>query len=113
MAFVVTEKCIRSKYMDCVEVCPSDAFHEGENMLVINQDECIDCGACSLECAARAIIPDSDEGAAEWVELNRKYAALWPKITEQGEVPADADEWRNVEGKMQYFSEAPGKGDEG
>ena len=111
MAFVVTEKCIRSKYQDCVEVCPEDAFYEGENMLVINPDECIDCGACVLECATRAIISDKEEGAQEWVEFNRKYAQLWPNITSQGEVPADADEWRNVEGKVQYFSVAPGQGD--
>jgi ferredoxin len=30
--------------MDCVEVCPVDCFYEGENMLVIHPDECIDCG---------------------------------------------------------------------
>jgi ferredoxin len=113
MAFVVTEKCINSKYQDCVEVCPADCFHEGENMLVIDPDKCIDCGVCVVECGTRAIISDKAEGAAEWVEFNRKYAKLWPKITSQGEVPDDADEWRDVENKMQYFSEVPGTGDEG
>jgi ferredoxin len=28
--------------MDCVDVCPVDCFYEGENMLVIHPDECID-----------------------------------------------------------------------
>ena len=46
LAYVVTEQCIRCKYMDCVEVCPVDCFYEGENMLVINPNECIDCGVC-------------------------------------------------------------------
>ena len=36
MTYVVTENCIRCKYMDCVEVCPVDCFYAGENMLVIN-----------------------------------------------------------------------------
>ena len=27
------------------------------------------------------------------------------------DVPEDADEWHGVEGKMQYFSEEPGRGD--
>jgi NAD-dependent dihydropyrimidine dehydrogenase PreA subunit len=36
--------CIRCKIMDCVDVCPVDWFYEGENMLVIHPDECIDCG---------------------------------------------------------------------
>jgi NAD-dependent dihydropyrimidine dehydrogenase PreA subunit len=34
--------------MDCVEVCPVDCFYEGENMLVIHPDECIDCGVCGM-----------------------------------------------------------------
>jgi ferredoxin len=50
MTYVVTEACIKCKYMDCVEVCPVDCFYEGENMLVINPDECIDCGVCEPEC---------------------------------------------------------------
>ena len=53
MTYVVTEACIKCKYMDCVEVCPVDCFYEGENMLVINPDECIDCGVCEPECPPR------------------------------------------------------------
>ena len=46
MTYVVTDACIKCKYMDCVEVCPVDCFYEGEVMLVINPNECIDCGVC-------------------------------------------------------------------
>jgi Fe-S-cluster-containing dehydrogenase component len=49
MTYVVNENCIRCKYTDCVEVCPVDCFYEGENMLVIHPDECIDCGVCEPE----------------------------------------------------------------
>ena len=52
MTFVVSDNCIKCKYMDCVEVCPVDCFYEGENMLVIHPDECIDCGVCEPECPA-------------------------------------------------------------
>ena len=48
MAFIVTESCIECKHTDCVEVCPVDCFYEGENFLVINPDECIDCGLCAV-----------------------------------------------------------------
>ena len=48
LTYIVNESCIRCKYMDCVEVCPVDCFYEGENMLVIHPDECIDCGVCDL-----------------------------------------------------------------
>ena len=47
MTYVVNESCIKCKLMDCVEVCPVDCFYEGENMLVIHPDECIDCGFAS------------------------------------------------------------------
>ena len=49
MTYVVNESCIRCKIMDCVEVCPVDCFYEGENMLIIHPDECIDCGVCVPE----------------------------------------------------------------
>ena len=35
MTYVVTDACIKCKYMDCVEVCPVDCFYEGETMLVL------------------------------------------------------------------------------
>ena len=55
MTYIVNDKCIKCKYTDCVEVCPVDCFYEGENMLVIHPDECIDCGACEPECPNEAI----------------------------------------------------------
>jgi ferredoxin len=41
MTYVVTDRCIKCKYLDCVEVCPVNCFHEGQNMLVIDPEECI------------------------------------------------------------------------
>ena len=40
MTYIVNEKCIKCKLMDCIEVCPVDCFYEGKNMLVIKPDEC-------------------------------------------------------------------------
>ena len=39
MTYVVTDACIKCKYMDCVEVCPVDCFYEGEVMLAINPND--------------------------------------------------------------------------
>ena len=113
MTYVVDEKCIRCKHMDCVEVCPVDCFYEGENMLVIKPEECIDCGVCEPECPIDAIKPDTDEEANKWVDHNKKYAELWPNITKKREadVPEDQDKWRGVENKIEHFSIKPGKGD--
>ncbi len=109
MTYVVTEACIKCKYMDCVEVCPVDCFYEGENMLVIHPDECIDCGVCEPECPAEAILPDTENEAASWIELNRTYAATWPNIAQKAETPTDADEYKGVPNKFEaYFSPKPG-----
>ena len=74
MAYVITEDCIRCKYQDCVQVCPVDCFHEGANMLVIDPEECIDCGLCVPECEANAIIEHTDAGGERWLKLNEEYA---------------------------------------
>ena len=109
MTFVVTEACIKCKYMDCVEVCPVDCFYEGENMLVISPDECIDCGVCEPECPVEAILPDTEDEAEKWVELNTKYSEIWPNITLKGESPKDADDYKGVPEKFEkYFSPEPG-----
>ena len=71
MTYVVVENCIKCKYMDCVEVCPVDCFYEGENMLVIHPDECIDCGVCEPECPAEAIKPDTEIGAGKMAGSER------------------------------------------
>ena len=112
MTFVVTENCIKCKYMDCVEVCPVDCFYEGENMLVINPSECIDCGVCEPECPAEAILPDTEAGQEKWLEINARFATEWPNITRKKDSPPDADEFKGEEGKYdKYFSPDPGEGD--
>lgn len=108
MTFVVTDACIKCKYTDCVDVCPVDCFYEGENMLVINPDECIDCGVCEPECPAEAILPESDE-LLRWVELGREFSAKWPNITVKKDAPVDADAFAGEADKFtKYFSEKPG-----
>jgi ferredoxin len=111
MTYVVTEACIKCKYTDCVEVCPVDCFYEGENMLVIHPDECIDCGVCEPECPVDAIKPDTVSGLEKWLALNAEYAKIWPNITVMREHPADAKEWEGKAGKEAHFSPKPGKGD--
>ncbi len=109
MTFVITEACIKCKYMDCVPVCPVNCFYEGDNMLVISPDGCIDCGLCEPECAAEAIKSDTESGLEKWRELNATYAAIWPNISVKGEPPANADQFKDEEGKFEkYFSESPG-----
>ncbi len=113
MTYIVMDACIRCKYMDCVEVCPVDCFYEGENMLVIHPDECIDCGVCEPECPVEAIKPDTeDEPDAKWLKLNTEYSKVWPVITRMKEPPEDREKYAQEAGKLaKYFSEKPGTGD--
>lgn len=109
MAYVVTEACILCKYSDCVEVCPVDCFYEGENMLVINPDECIDCGVCEPECPAEAIVPDSDPRGEKFLQLNRDYSTQWPNINRRKDPMPDADKYKNESDKhAKYFSAKAG-----
>jgi ferredoxin len=102
MTFVVTENCIKCKYTDCVEVCPVDCFYEGENMLFINPEECIDCGVCEPECPVEAIKPESED-LIEWIKINKEHSASSPNITLRKEPPTDADSYRDMPGKFDKF----------
>ncbi|HEX72606.1 MAG TPA: ferredoxin family protein [Candidatus Hydrogenedentes bacterium] len=109
MTFVVCDPCIKCKFTDCVDVCPVVCFHEGENMLVIDPDECIDCGVCVDECPVHAIFPE-DEVPEKWIEyiaLNAKFAKVWPVIEEGKEPLPTAEEFREVENKRDMLSPNP------
>jgi ferredoxin len=91
VTYVIGEPCIDIKDRSCVDVCPVDCIHEVERMLVIDPEECIDCGACEPECPVEAIFPEDalqekwepfvkinaawNDGAAETDELVERYAA--------------------------------------
>ena len=81
MAFVITEKCLSEVYASCQQVCPADCIHfvsampdgypgAGRKMMVIDPDECIDCGACKPECPIDAIV-DSEEQDPSWAQINK------------------------------------------
>ena len=80
MTHVVTSACMNHKYQDCVAVCPVEAFRELDTYLVIDPDECIDCGACVPECPVEAIFADTDvpDEEEEWIEKNEVEAADAP-----------------------------------
>ena len=79
MTFVVTENCIKCKYMDCVEVCPVDCFHEGPNFLVIDPDECIDCTLCEPECPVEAIFSEEELPAGQ-EQFTRTQQGTRPQV---------------------------------
>ncbi|GAA0659619.1 ferredoxin family protein [Kitasatospora atroaurantiaca] len=105
MTYVVTDACIRCKYTDCAAVCPTDAFRQGPNMLVIDPDECTDDGTCVAECPVEAIFAEEDLPADkyEFIRLNSELASQWPAITQPQDALPDADKWNGVSGKRRYL----------
>lgn len=105
MTFVVTEKCIRCKYTDCVEVCPVDCFHEGPNFLVINPEECIDCTLCVPECPVEAIYAEADlpDIYQQYLHLNLELSNHWPIINTVKMKLENADTWALQDNKFQFL----------
>ena len=109
MAHVVDDKCIMCKHTTCVSVCPVDCFYEGENMLVINTDECIDCGVCIPECPEEAIFLTNDKNDP-WYKHNEYFGKIWPNITKQKSPMPEYEQYSNsTEDKTKLFKAAPGK----
>ena len=83
-------------------------------MLVINPDECIDCGVCEPECPIDAIKADTDESInsserEKWLLLNKKFSAIWPNISKK-EPMIEHEKYRKLKDKYEkHFSENPAK----
>lgn len=108
MTHLVTENCIKCKHTDCVVVCPVDCFYEGPNFLVINPDECIDCGVCIPECPVNAIVEgdeDNVENYQMWFDLNERLSKKWKNITKKKDAPPDAEEWKDKPNKIDLLEE--------
>ena len=102
MTYVVTDACIACKYTDCVEICPTDAFYEGPNFLVINPDECIDCNLCVAECPVGAIFDEDDLTAEQlpFLALNQQLSQQWSNISRAKAPLADAEHYRLMANKL-------------
>lgn len=94
MTFVVTENCRRCRYTDCVAVCPVDCFHGDEEMLYIDPDLCIDCGACVPECPVEAIFEEGLLPAEleSWLAVNAEKSKLLPVVNTKSAPLGTAEE---------------------
>jgi ferredoxin len=94
MTFVVTDRCRGCRYTDCVTVCPVDCFHGDAEMLYIDPDVCIDCGACVPECPVEAIYAEGSVPAEleAWFAVNAERAKHLPVVNRKSEPLGTADE---------------------
>jgi len=110
MTFVVTESCIKCKYTDCVDVCPTDAFREGANFLAIEPDDCIDCALCVRECPVLAIFAEDDvpQEQLDFIGLNVELAKVWNSIIKTKLPLPNAEQWGEVKHKLHLLSRESG-----
>jgi NAD-dependent dihydropyrimidine dehydrogenase PreA subunit len=81
VTYVITDACIGTKDRSCVDVCPVDCIHptaseeDNDEMLYIDPNECIDCGACEPACPVSAIFAEDDvpDNLKGYTEVN----SLW------------------------------------
>lgn len=90
-------------------------------MLVIDPDQCIDCGVCVPQCPADAIVSDEfivdvlsahtdvlneeQKVLKNFYDINLKYSKLWPNITAVKQPSSNADDYKCVVNKSQFFGE--------
>ena len=76
MTYTIAQPCVDLKDKACIEECPVDCIYEGERMLYIHPDECVDCGACEPVCPVEAIFYEDDLPEA-WVPYLDDNAAFF------------------------------------
>ncbi|MFE5699615.1 ferredoxin [Rhodococcus koreensis] len=75
MTYVVTQSCVDIKDRSCVAQCPVDCIYEGDRMMYIHPDECIECGACEAACPVSAIYYDAElpPERENFLDLNAEF----------------------------------------
>lgn len=82
MSYIINQKCLGEQYASCVDVCPVDCIYPGEYQgkpfMIIDPDECIDCGVCEPECPIEAIL-ETEEEDPEWAKINAELSPEFKK----------------------------------
>jgi len=75
VTYVIALPCVDLKDKACVEECPVDCIYEGDRMMYIHPDECVDCGACEPVCPTEAIFYEDDvpEKFNEYKDINKDF----------------------------------------
>jgi NAD-dependent dihydropyrimidine dehydrogenase PreA subunit len=60
VTYIITGACVDLLDKTCIGECPVDCIYEGERMMYIHPDECVDCGACVPVCPVDAIYYEDD-----------------------------------------------------
>ncbi|MDR1214729.1 MAG: 4Fe-4S binding protein [Propionibacteriaceae bacterium] len=83
MTYVIAQPCVDTKDKACVDECPVDCIYEGNRMLYINPDECVDCGACEPVCPVEAVFYE-DDLPAQWSDFLQANAGFFEGLGAPG-----------------------------
>ena len=83
MTYTIAEPCVDVKDKTCIDECPVDCIYEGERMLYIHPDECVDCGACEPVCPVEAIHYE-DDLPEQWAEYTQTNADFFTEMGSPG-----------------------------
>lgn len=107
MPHIVGDACVKCKFTDCVDACPVTCFHETPDMVVIDPDVCIDCGACIPECPIDAIFLEEDlpEDQLEYIEINKVLSTIYPVIEESTAKHPECDDYVDIKNKRHLIKD--------
>ena len=95
MTYAIAYPCVDVKDKSCLEVCPVDCIYEGERMMYINPDECIDCGACEAVCPVQDIFYQ-DSLPNDWKWFEEASESFFETEKEPGKVYEDPEKVREL-----------------
>ena len=83
VTYVIALPCVDVKDRGCIDECPVDCIYEGDRMLYIHPDECVDCGACEPVCPVEAIYYE-DDVPEEWSQYYTANVEFFKDIGSPG-----------------------------
>ena len=79
MTYVIAQPCVDIKDRACIDECPVDCIYEGDRMLYIHPDECVDCGACEPVCPVEAIYYE-DDVPEQWTDYYKANVEFFSEV---------------------------------
>jgi len=83
VTYVIAQPCVDLLDKACVEECPVDCIYEGDRMLYIHPDECVDCGACEPVCPVEAIFYE-DDTPEQWKDYYKANVEFFDDLGSPG-----------------------------
>lgn len=83
MTYVIAQPCVDLLDKACIEECPVDCIYEGQRMLYIHPDECVDCGACEPVCPVEAIYYE-DDLPEQWKDFYKVNVEFFDELGSPG-----------------------------